>query len=96
MENRILRELMDNLMTGLNYGKDYDSGNFKECRYPYFHTNLCIDWKHQYIHYNHYGSSARKVSLKDLHWIIRVIFKMKPSEFIAEYIPHTQSKYWNR
>lgn len=38
------------------------------------------------IGWQHYGSSANKATKKDLLWILMVIFKMKPSEFVNEYI----------
>ena len=48
----------------------------------------------KYIEYNHFGTSARRVSVDDLQWIIDVIFmkadKITPayySEYHLNYIP---------
>lgn len=38
-----------------------------------------------YFFYNHYGSSATKVTKADLYWIIHTIFKMSDREFLEKY-----------
>lgn len=34
-----------------------------------------------YIYWTHYGSSAEKVSYKNLCWVVHVIFKMTANQF---------------
>ena len=46
----------------------------------------------EYIHWKHYGSSANKLSLENLKWILTTIFKMTPEQFIFEY---TTYKNWS-
>lgn len=38
-----------------------------------------------YFFYNHFGSSATKVTKSDLYWIIHTIFKMSDREFLEKY-----------
>ena len=52
-------------------------------RFPYFHLSLYKGKK--FFYWNHYGSSANKATKKNLKWIIEVIFKMTPEEFINHY-----------
>ena len=72
-----------NLMNGMTYGYV-----IKNVRFPYFHNALykgrSIATKKFFI-WNNYGSSANKATKKDLKWIIEVIFKMTPEEFINHY-----------
>lgn len=88
IDNEKLYEIFNNLKHGISYGKDCEN-----CKYPYFHTVLSIDWQGKYIHYSHYGSSATKVTIPELLWIIEIIFEMSPTEFLNEYIPINESKY---
>ena len=83
-KNDALHRIMENLKNGKRYGKQVDY-----VRYPYFSTVLSIHESNynskNYIFWCHYGSSANKVTLKDLDWIIRVMFNMTPEQFEAEY-----------
>ena len=84
-EKQILKEIMANLKAGHAYGTDYP-----DMRYPYFRENLYI--ARGYIQWQHYGSSANRITLADLEWVITVIFGMLPSEFVNEFILDTDSK----
>lgn len=61
----------------------------------YFWTVLNIGYSNggQYIFWNHYGSSANRVSLDSLEWIIREIFRTTPEEFLFK---HTTYNEWKR
>ena len=84
-EKAILKEIMANLKAGHAYGHD-----FTGVRYPFFDENLYI--ARGFIQWKHYGSSANKITLADLEWVICNIFRMYPSEFLMEYILDTESK----
>lgn len=81
----ILFEIFNNLEKGIKYGKDVTN-----VTYPYFskvlYKTMCGN-----IGYSRYGSSAVKMTLSELAWVIMVMFEMTPAEFITEYKPHTES-----
>ena len=92
-ERKALSEIFNNIQNGVVYGKDREfMGNGEKYEYPFF--DKCV-YKTVYnnIGWTHFGSSANPMTEKDLLWIITVIFSTTPSKFLAEYIPHTISKY---
>lgn len=70
-----LKLIMDELKAGKAFGK-----HVYNVKYPYFDFNLWIS-PTNYIHWKCYGESAHRVTMRDLAWIIRVIFKTTPIEF---------------
>ena len=92
MENNIaLRKIMESLKAGYSFGMDMIWNNYenKPYRFPYFSTVLSASFG--LIHWTHYGSSANKCNLKELAWIISVIFKTTPCEFLKTYIRNDKS-----
>lgn len=89
-ESMILHTIMDDLKNGYSFGRDMEN-----VTYPYFHAQLYIYQNNgrKWIGWTHYGSSANSCTLKDLLWIITVIFDCKPSEFMNTYIRNDMSKY---
>lgn len=77
-DEKILSVIYNNLIKGGRYGK-----LIKYVRFPYFGVSLSYDG--QYFLWNHAGSSANKATLTDLAWIIKVIFKLTPKEFVNRY-----------
>jgi hypothetical protein len=92
-EKEILRGIMEDLKAGYSFGKDYtyDYYHGEPLRYPYYGEALYITPCGS-IGWTNYGSSANKCNLKELAWIISVIFKTTPSGFLLEYIRNDQSK----
>ena len=62
----------------------------KPYRYPFFGSALYLTPSGN-IGYEHFGSSAIKATLRDLEWLITVIFKTTPSGFLRDYIRNDQS-----
>ena len=54
----------------------------------YFWDVLSAD--NQYIYWRNYGSSANRLSVKNLEWILKNIFRMTPEEFLFEYTTYTE------
>lgn len=73
-----LHTIMKELRTGKVYGKTCE-GRIK----PYFWFVMYKDGN--LIHWRHFGESSNRCNLKDLKWIIKVIFKTTPEKFIEEY-----------
>lgn len=73
-----LRELFDSLQAGAVYGHRV---NNVPC--PFFWENIGIHagW----IKWNHYGASANRVTMHDLAFVVFVIFKTTPREFMSKY-----------
>lgn len=78
-----LHTIMNNLKAGKVYGKTCE-GRIE----PYFWFVMCKDGN--FIHWVHFGRSANRCNLKELKWIINVIFDTTPEKFIEEY----ECKYW--
>lgn len=87
-EREVLRDIMRDLKDGYSFGKDCTWSYYRNAPldYPYFGTALFLSADRKYIHWQHFGSSANKATLKDLLWIITVIFETTPSGFLREYI----------
>ena len=79
-ETIMLHNIYHNLKDGMVYG--YSVVNVK---YPYFQEVLSYSEIKNIFCWHHYGSSANKATLSELRWIINVIFKMTPTEFIKQY-----------
>jgi len=95
--NAALHKIMEDLKAGYSYGTDriWNYYNNEPYRFPYFDTRLSIGYGHnlkKYIFWTHFGSSANPVTLRDLEWIITVIFRLSPVEFLQEYIRNDASK----
>lgn len=75
-----LMRIYDNLQRGCKYGKMETN-----CRWPVFHTNMCLNTTGDYIRYNNFGSSAIKNAPAELLWVIDIIFRTTPEEFEKEY-----------
>ena len=88
-ESAALKAIYKNINDGKRYG--YDMTNVT---YPVFSSVLFIreSYGKKYIMWRHAGESANKNTLTDLNWIITVIFKMSPSEFLQRYITDDESK----
>lgn len=74
-----LKMIYNNLQNGKVYGRMFDN-----CRYPFFDSVL-YKTNTGFIGWKNYGSSANKNTLKELKWIIEVIFHCTPEEFVALY-----------
>ena len=82
-----LKLIYDKLKTGDSFGKidEHRDGG------TYFWTVLSAN--EYYIYWNHYGSSANKISLQNLKWILTEIFKTSPEQFLYDY---TTYREWKR
>ena len=83
-----LRKIMHNLKQGRNYGYFMFWNYYHDCpmRFPMFMWNLGYDKYAHVIRWRNAGSSANKATLKDLEWIITVIFETTPIQFLHDYI----------
>lgn len=81
-----LKFIYDKLIAGEIFGKieQHRLGG------TYFWEVLSSDDK--YIHWRHYGSSANRLSLTGLRWILTEIFEMTPEEFLYEYTTYNEWK----
>ena len=88
-----LTEIFNDLNDGFYYGEDkiFDHYNNKPYQYPFFDCVLSLSLTGKYINWYHYGSSANKNNIKELFWIITVIFKLSPVEFKNKYIRDDKS-----
>lgn len=96
-DKKKLKEIYNNLQAGITYGEDMDKEHHSWITYPYFDTVLWLmanspHTAEEVIGWRHYGSSANKNTVKDLKWILDVIFEMTPTEFLQKYIKNTDSK----
>lgn len=74
-----LKRIYKNINAGKSYGY-----NVVNVQYPYFSDVLYLTLQNN-IGWTHYGSSANKNTLKELQWIITVIFKTTPEDFEKAY-----------
>lgn len=88
-EREALLKIYNDLLSGIDYGKDFDHG----VRYPFFDTSLWTTKNKQYIGFSHYGSSCQRANIKNLLWILFNIFNMSPEDFLSKYITREQSKF---
>lgn len=73
-----LRELFNSLQAGAVYGHHVNN-----VPYPFFRFNLWIG--NGWINWNCAGSSAERISMHDLAFVVFVIFKTTPREFMSKY-----------
>lgn len=73
--NKYLNEIWDNLKNGLSYYEILDEGLDWIVLWT---TPTCIGWRH-------YGQSANSKKKSELKWIIEVIFRMTPEQFVNKY-----------
>ena len=79
-ENKMaLKKIYNNLIEGKIYGQMYT-----HVRYPFFNVNIYITQDGN-IGFSHYGSSAKEKTIESLEWILTIIFKCSPCEFIKNY-----------
>lgn len=91
-----LREIMKNIKSGIQFGKIHPCQDMiptphRQSPY-YFETVLWYAYSEHfpnfgkpYIYWRHFGESAEKPTLQNLRWILKVIFKTSPSEFLMTY-----------
>lgn len=75
-----INRIYQNLQNGKTYGYDVNSA-----RFPYFSYTLTLSPDRKFIRWRYYGESANANTIKDLQWIIEIIFKMTPEEFENKY-----------
>ena len=73
-----LHTIMNDLKSGKTYGK---TEHGRMCNYFWWELYKSGDL----IYWRHFGQSANRCTLKDLEWIIRVIFRTTPEKFVTEY-----------
>lgn len=73
-----LKEIYRNINSGKVYGNPV-----LDVRFPYFQMNVYAD--DTYIYWWNYGSSANRNTLRDLNFVIGIIFGMTPEEFCKTY-----------
>lgn len=83
------KQAIDKIYRELNAGRRYGR-DILNVTYPYFSSALWIT-ECGNIGWRHYGSSANKNTKKDLKWIIEIIFKLSPVEFLDVYYRDTES-----
>lgn len=83
-----LDTIYSNLKNGMIYAYWLDNVKF-----PMYYYVICYDGIKKLFYWRNYGSSANKATKKDLLWIITVIFKMCPVDFIKKYDCLTVSEY---
>lgn len=89
MDNKqALDMIYSNLKNGMIYASWLDN-----VRYPTYYYVVSYDMVKKLFCWRNYGSSANKATKKDLLWIITVIFKMCPVDFIEKYDCLTVSEY---
>ena len=82
-----LNNIWDNLMAGGVYGYVFHSPGLRFTDYGYtFNTSLYYDNRKKLFFWHNYGSSANKATIKDLAFIITVIFNMTPPEFEKRFL----------
>ena len=81
-----LKFIYDKLRAGEIFGKieKHNQGG------TYFWDVLSAN--NEYIYWTHYGSSANKVSLQNLKWILTEIFKTTPEQFLLDYTTYDEYK----
>lgn len=85
-EFKALEEIYYNLEDGKEYGYYYDPSN-PVIEEKLFWWVLCGYWSNgkHYIGWRNFGQSANKFNKRELRWVLQIIFKMTPSEFIEAY-----------
>lgn len=82
-----LNKIYSDLQDGYYYGEDLIEG----FTYPFFWEVLSVDPQHRWIHWRNFGSSANDNTIEDLSWVMEVIFKTTPTEFLDKYIRNDDS-----
>ena len=82
----ILREIAQNLKEGHKYGtwRDGRLGRYFDCALSYDY-GLSNGRERPMWFWQHYGRSAESANMRNLAWLLRVIFKMTPGEFCERY-----------
>jgi len=85
------KEMLENIKNGARYilkkefmlaAELYTSGEYRYFT-PSANLYRVEDWAGVYIGWHHYGSSANKLNIENLHWILENIFDgAKPSDFV--------------
>lgn len=79
-----IKFIYDKLIAGEKFGK-IDKHRLGG---TYFWDVLSAD--KYYIYWRHYGSSANKLSLQNLKWILTEIFKTTPEQFLFDYTTYNE------
>lgn len=81
-----LKDIYNNINSGKRYAR-LITGNNPFMPEPFYYTVLEVitGRKGKLIHWAHYGSSCEGNTLKELRWVLAVIFKLTPEEFINMY-----------
>lgn len=86
--SKALYEIMDNIKAGKKYCTWYEN-----MRFPMYSTNL--SYGNGLISWTHYGSSANKATLKDLHFVITKLFRMTEEEFVNRFECVSDYEYYH-
>lgn len=81
--SKALNDIYYNLDRGFIYGTWQE-----DLRFPGYWKVLSKEINRKgkpIIYWNNYGSSAEDFTKKDLHWLITVLFKTTPEQFINQY-----------
>lgn len=99
-QQECLKKIMEILKQGEVFGYFM---NFRKEDYhnPYhlpggYMENIVLRMDDEYIWWYHFGSSANTISLKNLKFIITVIFHLKPSEFLEKYVHGKRADFWKK
>lgn len=87
-----LKTLYNRLQQGETFGtfRYWNYYDNKPMTYPMFDTVLSKHYCKNLFCWTHYGSSANKATMKDLHWIITTIFQTTAKEFMRQYMTKTE------
>ena len=80
MKDAAFEEIFQNLKEGKRYAEFLSN-----VRFPCHYTVLFFDKSKKLFCWRNYGSSANKATKAELRWILKVIFKLSPEEFIKKY-----------
>lgn len=87
-EKKVLKEIHDTLKSGGVYGEMLKATNPilpNEIFFEVLSFGNCQNSGRPIWRWRHYGSSSNSATIEDLLWILDIVFKMKPSEFVAKY-----------
>lgn len=80
MKDAALDEIFNNLKAGKYYAEFLSN-----VRFPCHYTVLRFEKSKKLFCWTHYGSNANDATKAELRWILKVIFKMSPEDFIKKY-----------
>lgn len=86
------KQALDAIYNNLKNGMIYATW-IEYVRFPFYWWNLEYDYIAKVFRWRNAGESANKATKKELLWIITVIFRMCPVDFIEKYDCLTVSEY---